>query len=247
MAQSIVVTTSQLIVIASAVFVAGVIQVVAGFGFGLLSVPLMTIVVEPKIAIVVSSLIGACITSWQAIWQRADVDWTLVRPMIASAYVGMPLGLVVFSTVNDDALRLVLGVTVIVAVVLLVLPIPIPVGRPLDIGAGFISGVLNTSLSTNGPPLVFALQARRLASDTFRATIVMVFALSNFVGITLFFAAGKVTAEGLRAAAIAIPATLVGQAVGIPLRRHVHGERFRWMVLGLLLLAGISAIYASVR
>ena len=240
-------TTSQLIVIASAVFVAGVIQVVAGFGFGLLSVPLMTIVVEPKIAIVVSSLIGACITSWQAIWQRADVDWTLVRPMIASAYVGMPLGLVVFSTVNDDALRLVLGVTVIVAVVLLVLPIRIPVGRPLDIGAGFISGVLNTSLSTNGPPLVFALQARRLASDTFRATIVMVFALSNFVGITLFFAAGKVTAEGLRAAAIAIPATLVGQAVGIPLRRHVHGERFRWMVLGLLLLAGISAIYASVR
>ena len=116
MAQSIVVTTSQLIVIASAVFVAGVIQVVAGFGFGLLSVPLMTIVVEPKIAIVVSSLIGACITSWQAIWQRADVDWTLVRPMIASAYVGMPLGLVVFSTVNDDALRLVLGITVIVAV-----------------------------------------------------------------------------------------------------------------------------------
>ena len=50
------------------------------------------------------------------------------------------------------------------------------------VGVGFVSGVLNTSLSTNGPPLVFGLQARHLGAAPFRATISTVFAFSNIVG-----------------------------------------------------------------
>ena len=64
-------------------------------------------------------------------------------------------------------------------------------------GAGFVSGVLNTSLSTNGPPIVFALQARHLPPDRFRGTINVVFACCNILGTTLFIAAGKVGPDGL--------------------------------------------------
>ena len=35
---------------------------------------------------------------------------------------------------------------------------------------------------------------------------------------------------------------LVGQLLGFPIRKHVHGERFRWLVLLLLFGAAISAI-----
>jgi uncharacterized membrane protein YfcA len=111
-----------------------------------------------------------------------------------------------------------------------------------DYGVGFVSGVLNTSLSTNGPPLVFGLQARHLQPAPFRATISTVFAFSNVVGITLFALNGKITADGLQASAVALPAWALGQALAWPLRKHVHGERFRVMVLCLLFLAGTSTI-----
>ena len=89
-------TTAQLIVVGIAVFVAAFMQIVAGFGFALLSVPLMTLAIEPKIAVVVSSLTGVFVTSWQAYKDRALADKVLVKRMTIGSYVGMPLGLLVF-------------------------------------------------------------------------------------------------------------------------------------------------------
>jgi len=110
-----------------------------------------------------------------------------------------------------------------------------------------VSGVLNTSLSTNGPPLVFGLQARHLEADEFRATITMVFALSNIVGITLFAIDGKFTNDGMKAALIALPAWFIGQALAWPIRKHVQGDRFRTLVLSLLVIAGVSTIVFALR
>jgi hypothetical protein len=112
----------------------------------------------------------------------------------------------------------------------------------MDYGAGFLSGVLNTSLSTNGPPLVFNLQARHLEAPQFRATISAVFAISNIGGLTLFILDGKITRDGLIASAIALPAWALGQLLGWPVRKHMHGERFRWLVLVLLCAAGVTTI-----
>lgn len=247
MTESVVVTTAQLIVVGVAVFIAAFIQIVAGFGFALLAVPLMTLAIEPKIAVVVSTLTGIFVTSWQAYKDRDVADKVLVRRMTIGAYVGMPLGLLVFVSVNDDVLRFLLGIAVLVAVVLLAMRVNLHhVGPRLDYGSGFVSGVLATSLSTNGPPLVFVLQARQLSAVTFRATISTVFALSNIGGLALFIASGKITRDGIVAAAVTIPAMFVGQLLGFPIRKHVHGERFRWLVLLLLVAAAISAIINAI-
>jgi uncharacterized protein len=241
------VTTAQLIVVGMAVFVAAFMQIVAGFGFALLAVPLMTLAIEPKIAVVVSTLTGIFVTSWQAYKDRALADRVLVKRMTIGAYVGMPLGLLVFLSVDDNVMRFMLGLAVLVAVVMLALRVNLHhVGPHLDYGSGFVSGVLATSLSTNGPPLVFALQARQLEAARFRATISTVFALSNVGGLALFIASGKITRDGIVAAAVTIPAMFVGQLLGFPIRKHVHGERFRWLVLVLLVAAAISAIVNAV-
>ena len=241
--ESTFVTIAQLSVVGLAVFIAAFMQIVAGFGFALLAVPLMTLAIDPKIAVVVSTLTGVFVTSWQAYKDRKFADRVLVRRMTIAAYVGMPLGLLVFITVDDNVLRLMLGIAVLVAVVLLAMRVNLDHAGPrLDHGAGFISGVLATSLSTNGPPLVFALQARQLPAEQFRATIATVFALSNIGGLTLFIISGQVTRDGIIAAVVSIPAMLFGQLLGFPIRKHVHGERFRILVLVLLVIAAISAI-----
>ena len=236
-------TTVQLVVVAVAIFLAAFTQVIAGFGFALLAMPIMTLAVPVEQAVVVSTLLGMVSTSWMGWHLRATVNVPIARRLTAAAFVGMPLGLWILNVVSDRALRLTLGIAVLVATALLVRRINLAhVGPSLDIGVGFISGVLNTSLSTNGPPLVFDLQARQLEPNEFRATISAVFALSNVVGLALFAADGRITADGLHAALVAIPAWVLGQALGLPLRKHVAGERFRVMVLSLLFVAGTAAI-----
>jgi uncharacterized protein len=247
-ADSSAVTAAQLIVVAVAVFVAAFVQVLSGFGFALLSMPIMTLALPVERAVVVSTLLGMLSTSWQAWHLRADVIRPLAKRLSLAAFVGMPLGLVILDMVSDKVLKLVLGIAVLIATGLLMRRINLKhVGPALDVGVGFVSGVLNTSLSTNGPPLVFGLQARHLEADEFRATIAMVFALSNIVGITLFAIDGKFTNDGMKAALIAFPAWFIGQGLGWPIRKHVSGDRFRTLVLSMLVIAGVSTVFFALR
>lgn len=240
-------SAGDLIVVAAAILAASFVQVIAGFGFALLAMPIMTLAIPVERAVVVATLLGAATSAWQSIHQRADADRLLVRRLVIGAYVGMPLGLVVLNVVADRPLRIVLGISVLVATGLLARRMSLAhVGPTLDYPCGFLSGVLSTSLATNGPPLVFVLQARHLHPDRFRATIVAVFALSNVLALTLFIADGKITDDGLRAAALAVPAWIVGQGLGWPVRRHMHGERFRWLVLALMFAAGATAVLFAV-
>jgi uncharacterized membrane protein YfcA len=240
------VTSAELVMVAVAVFTAAFVQVLSGFGFALLAVPLMTLQVSTKEAVIITTLLGSGVTLFQAWHARHAVDRPIARRMVIGAYLGMPLGLWVYIAVDEQVLRGLLGVSVLVAVVLLAVRVSlVHVGRGLEFGSGFVSGVLNTSLSTNGPPLVFVLQARGLTPDAFRGTLNTVFACCNVLGLTLFLLAGKVTGDGLRAAAIALPALVLGQLAGFPLRRHVQGERFRVMVLGLMALAALTSIASA--
>ena len=240
-------TTGQLIVVAVAIFAAAFVQVIAGFGFALLCMPIMVIAVPVEQAVVVSTLISVLTTTWQAVHLREHAQIPLLKRLVPASFVGMPLGLVILNVVSDFALTLALGISVLVAVVLLARNLNLThVGRGMDLGLGFVSGVLNTSLSTNGPPLVFDLQARRLPAEQFRATISATFALGNIGGLALFVADGKITRTGVNAALVALPAWALGQGLGWPIRKHFDGERFRVMVLVLLCAAGVSTILFAV-
>lgn len=239
-------TAVELIVIAAVVLLSATVNMVAGFGFALLAMPLMTLAVPVAQAVVIVLLLGFCSTTWQAISLRRHALRPLLKQLTLSAYIGMPLGLVVLNVVGDQPLRIGLGVAVLVATAFLACHVRLShVGPLFDYLLGFVSGVLNTSLGTNGPPLVFALQARGLKPDQFRATIATVFMLSNLLAIALFAVDGRVTGSGLLASAIALPPWLAGSTLGAAIRPRVSSAHFRQMVLLLLLTTGTTAIVAA--
>jgi uncharacterized membrane protein YfcA len=241
------VSTGQLIVVAVAIFIAAFVQMLAGFGFALLAMPIMTLAVPVEEGVVIVATFGLATTAWQAIMLRRHVERPLARRLIVFSFIGMPLGLVVLNVIDDRVLRMALGVSVLIATGLLARRISLAhVGAGLDAACGFLSGVLNTSLATNGPPLVFDLQGRGLDPERFRATIATVFVFSNVLAMLLFIADGKVRGDELLAVAVAAPAWALGQGIGWPVRRHVHGERFHRLVLTLLAAVGVSAIVFAV-
>jgi uncharacterized membrane protein YfcA len=231
------------LVVFVAVFFSAIVSAVAGFGFGLLSVPLISLAIDLHPTVIVSSVIGLLTNLVQTYRYRRSADLSLVRRICIGAIVGMPLGFVVYNLISDRALRLVLGVAVLLAVVALARGLDLAhVGASLDIGLGFLSGVLNTSISTNGPPLVFGLQARKLNPEPFRATLSVVFAISGVVGMALFAGGGKVHVSELVLSAVALPAMGLGLLVGFPLRHRFSAERFRVLVLCLLVGAAAASI-----
>jgi uncharacterized membrane protein YfcA len=232
--------------IAGCIAFASFAQTLSGFGFSLLAVPLMTLVVSPRDAVVVATIIGAISTTSQAVIDRKHVDSSIAKRLILASYAGMPFGLMAFIFVSETGLRLVLGVVVISAAMLLLRGFRLREdSHHLDWLFGIVSGFLSTSTSTNGPPLVFLMQARQLAPATFRATINTVFAVVNVGALALFVSAGKVNGNNLSGVAVAVPALGVALAIGYAVRRHITQERFNTLVILLLFLSAISVVVSA--
>lgn len=229
-----------------AVFTASLVQVNVGFGFALLAVPLMTLGLRTQDAVVVSTFLGLISSGLQA-WQgRRVADWVLVRRLTAASLAGIPLGLVVFKQLDPAVLKGVLGIGVLLATYLLVREIDLVHRGPgLEWTAGLVSGALASSLSTNGPPLVFALQGRRLPIDVFRSTISLVFVTSGLVAMMAFIVTDEVRSEAVTGMFLAIPALGLGVGAGFALRPHIDDEMARRAVLVLLAAAGIMSILGA--
>lgn len=239
-------SSSELTFLALAVLTAGFVQILAGFGFALLSVPLMALAVTTQEAVVISTVLGLLSSGIQTYKGVHEADWTLVRRVTLAALAGIPVGFVLYETLSADTLRLLLGVGVLIAVYLLARGVDF-VGRGpiVEWSAGFVSGALASSLSTNGPPLVFALQGRRLPIAVFRSTINAIFVISGAITALVFAIAGDFDRRIGIGIAATLPALVLGVLVGYRVRSYFDERRARHLVLGLLALAGVSALVGA--
>jgi uncharacterized membrane protein YfcA len=230
-----------LALLALIVTVAACAQMVSGFGFALMAVPLMGLAIDLKTAVVVSTICGTASNTYQAINDGHHRDARLVRLLTVASFLGMPFGLVMLDRVDIDVLRVGIGGFVLVALVAVVRSdVATPVG-----GKTLVSGVLATSTSTNGPPLVLLLRSRGLSPEVFRATINTVFSIVSFVSIAMFAIGGKLTGEALVGTLVAVPGLGLGMYMGARLRGLVSPDVFWRIVAALLTATAISSIVSG--
>lgn len=221
-------------------------QAISGFGFALIAVPLLSLFIDPQVAVVLATVVGAFSSTFQAVADRRHANKSLVQRLALSAYIGMPFGLFVFIVVSESILRFIVGLVVLLAAIALIRGFSISQSnKKLDWIMGWASGVLATSTSTNGPPLVFLLQAKKLSPESFRASINIVFSLTSFGAILLFALSGNITSDDFAGIAISIPMLLIGLAIGFKVRSRINAQQFRILVFVLLIVSALSALTAA--
>lgn len=225
---------------------AAIVQSTAGFGFSLMLVPLLSLVIGPKETVVLSNILSAVLEAALLIRVRQSVEWRLGSTLFAGALVGMPLGLLVVIFLSAAALKVVIAVTVIVFTLMLMRGLRIhSAGRGGNVAAGVVSGILNTSTSMSGPPVVLYLQGRGIAPGPFRATLFAYFSAISAIAVGLLATAGHFTQNVAVAAVVAIPSLVVGGAIGNRLHHRVPEARFRHLVYAILIASAISAIVSA--
>ena len=239
-------TTGDLVLVVLVVMSAAFLQTVSGFGFALFVVPLFGLFIDVKVGVVISTIAGLASSSHHAVKDRHDIDRPLTRRLIAASLAGMPVGFVVILVVPSAALQVAVGLFVCAAAFALARGLLVHVVSPTaDRVAGFVSGVLATATSTNGPPLVVLLQARNLPPRVFRPTVNAVFVVGGAVSLVLYVSAGRVGWREISAALVSMPGLAIGILLGRRLREHVSAHTFRLLVLGLLAATGVTSILAG--
>ena len=236
-------TISDLIPVVVFVGIAACIYMIAGFGFALFAVPSISLFMPVTEAVSLLTLLGLTSVLRQSFALREHIDRPSAIRFSVWAIAGMPVGYWIVNVISDQALRIFLGVSTIIATVVLLRRSENHTSHPaIENSFAFASGVLNVSIGTNGSPLVFALQGRRLTPNEFRATIAVIFAVSAVVTSTIFALDGRYTNRILLLAVCALPSWLIGTLTGRNVADKIDQQQFRSVVLVLLAITGISTL-----
>lgn len=224
---------------AAIVLFASLVQSSLGFGFGMVALPFMALLMPglmPQVLVALSAF-NAGLVAWR---ERAHIDWQLVRPLLPSRTLGVLPGAALVAVLSPRALDLVFGLVGVAAVVAVVAPrVHIESLRAL-IATGVVSGAMGTATGLGGPPLVVAMGARTPTVQ--RSTMALTLAGGNLLSLIGLGVIGRIGLGDAMATAMLIVPLGLGFAVSALVVRLVPDRAFRATVIALCAAASVVVL-----
>ena len=225
----------------------------SGFAGGLtvLSVPLLSIFIAPQVAAAIMLPI-LCIIDISNIWHYRK-DWVrrIVYLLIPGAIIGITIGTLTFSVVNENLVKIAVGAIALWFAAIGLLNINAKrQAKPMGVGLGLFFGALAGFTSfvahAGGPPIKGFLLSQNLPKSPFVATNSVFFFAMNQMKLIPYFFLGQFSVENLTLSLILLPFVPVGLLLGYHLHRVISQEYFSRLVGSLLVLAGLKLLYDGI-
>ena len=231
--------------IAAIGFLGALVYGITGFGSALVTIPLATHFVPLPFALAVFSLVDFASALRIGLQNPKDAVKAEILRMVPFVLAGTVVGITVLVNLPRAGAMLALGLFVVLYAVYALLSRPgaTAVSRHWAYLAGFSGGITSTLFGAGGPPYAIYLSQRPLSKEQFRATLTLTTVFSIGMRVTAFAITGlMLKAEVGVAAAVAVPAAMVGLSLASWAFKSVTREFLLRVVAVLLLANGISLI-----
>lgn len=226
--------------IALAVCVIGAfVQGTIGFGFGILSVPILSLV-NPIMAPVPQLLLAMPLTLAMTWRERSHVDVKGVTWLFAGRIPGALIGLWVLGLAAQRSIDMGIGISVIVAVTILGTGVSLPRNPASEFGTGVIAGTMGMVASMAGPPAALLFKDAR--GPTIRSSLALFFAGGLVITAVFRIIAGRMTGDDVVIALLLLPGLLVGYRLSSRFRHLFDGHAVRPAILIVSTLAAVGLL-----
>jgi hypothetical protein len=237
-----------LALVAGGAFLAAVVIGSAGFAFAMVVTGIWIYVMPPQ-AIVLLAATCATLMHVVNVWQyRRDVDLRLLWPFLAGGALGVPLGVMALTRVDTVQFRHLFGAFMIAYSACMLARPRLPVvritglaSRFADGAIGWLGGVLGGLAMLHGPPPTIWCQLR--GWDKKRARLVYQ-PYIGFTAILVMLMVGlSIDVDRARLGGYllaCVPAMAVGLWIGLRVFEWISEERFRRLILWMILISGVS-------
>ena len=223
------------LLIALAITAAGaVVQGTIGVGFGVLSVPILSLI-NPVLAPVPQLLLAVPLALTMAWRERSHADPRGVTWLLAGRIPGALIGLWVLTLAAQRSIDIAIAISVIVAVVILGTGVTLRRTPPAEFGTGLIAGVMGMVAAMGGPPA--ALLFKDGEGPTVRASLALFFAGGLIVTVAFRALAGRITGDELVLTALLLPGLIAGYLASSRLRAWADAGSIRPAILTISLVA----------
>jgi len=230
------------------ILLAGFTHSFAGFGFSLVSVPLLIIFLSPKIVVPVLIIHSLFINLYLTYSCRKNIETRRVLPLFVFGLIGTIIGAKILLFMAAQSLKIFISITIAVIALAYLLGFNMKIkNEKLAYGpVGTLSGILNGSISMSGPPLIFFFTNQGVKKHIFRANLLSYFLLLNIITIPVYLIDGLLTEEVLLYSAALLPGLVAGAFTGNKLSHLLPERIFRRIVLIVVMLSGIVSFTLAV-
>ncbi|MDR3530042.1 MAG: sulfite exporter TauE/SafE family protein [Rhodopila sp.] len=233
---------SSLIMTLTGVLAASILRGFTGFGFGLAAVPLLLLALPPAqvVPLVVTLQVVIGLAGLRA--ASTQCDWRAVRLLFPGLILGVPIGLLILTTLPANLVRLVIGGIIAASVVLIKRGARLPPhpSRLVSFGVGLVSGIISGLASMGGPPIIVYLLAAGHTPARMRATAIVYFMLSGCVSLIPMAARGLITQDILIWTVASLPVLFGGSRLGTWAFHRAKPRHHR--LVALVTLSGLAAL-----
>lgn len=237
-----------ILTIALGAALAGFIQGLSGFGFGLTAMALWAWTLEPRLAAALAVTGGLTGQLLAAFTVRRGWDWRALLPFIVGGLAGLPLGLWLLPRLDVPLFKATLGLLLVVICPLMFFAARLPRVRGGPVGdaiSGAAGGVMGGLGGFTGVAPTLWCTVRGFDKDRQRAIIQNFNLAMLLVTFASYLATGLVERSMLPLLAIVPPAVLVPVLLGTRVYVGIGEATFRRVVLGLLFASGIALLVSA--
>ena len=229
-------------------FAGACLQGLTGFGYSLLSLPLLALMMPISEAVPMLSLTSIFLNAMVYIHARKSTSVKRILPLLIAGAAGLPLGIWALKSIEGDTVKSIVGLLVMLTSVLYLAGFRLKLHRErlAMLPVGLASGILNGATSLSGPPVILFLTNQIVGKDTFRGSLAVYFLLLNIIAAPAFIAGGLLNGAVAVGTAWRFPFVIAGALIGSKLSGVMGENRFRKAALVLLLLLGAGSVLTAI-
>ncbi len=227
-----------------ATIAAGLVRGFAGFGAGLILMPVASAVIDPRLA-AVAFLTADTLLTWPMIPPAVrKAHWPTVLPTAIGALCVVPVGAWVL--INADVLVLRWGIPILILLLLMLLlsgwrykGAPI---WPASLGVGALAGFFGGVAQIAGPPVVAYWMAGPLPAQIIRANLITFFAIATVGSALSYYFGGLFTWAVAEYVLIIAPTYALAVFTGTRYFSRANEQQYRRIAYGLIAFAALSSL-----
>lgn len=229
------------------IFISAMIQGVTSFGFSLIGVPLLALIMPLDIIVPMLVLFSLVLNILVYSKIKGHVNKRQILILIIFGLISIPIGIYGLSVVDEKIIKLIVGTIIIVSALAMQFGFKVTFKKQ-DIAyglTGFLSGILNGASSLSGPPVILLLSNEGVDKNNFRKTLATYFMTLNLFSIPMFLMSGFLTRDVMINTIKLSPALFIGTLLGIGLGNKIPDVVFRKVTLVLIFVMGLMTLLSG--
>lgn len=232
-------------------FCAGIIIGLTSFGGNLFAVPLMTLIMSTRDAILIGCLGGVPLICVMCFIYRKHILWADSITLGISGMICAPLGAWLLVHLNVRILLITASFAIFLFLLWQIISVKLSrndfeLPRWAAIPCGMLAGVMTSTTSMGGPPLVFYMYLRRWTQSQALGGLSIACVFQLIVTIYTQWQAGLYTREILILSFWASAIVCSGILCTIPIVKRMEISLFRKLVLFLLAISAVSLLIKAI-